>query len=332
MKVHINKENAKEFFKFVKKRYVNRRRNLKNTQYTKDINNKSCSDIKKRRKVQQEKQEQQKQKEKIGENYKTYKRKGANEYKGIKSNIVCQFFCNLKLLPKSYSLLLVSMFVVAIFSITISVKAYNKINKEDYAVYNLDDEINIEDTAYVISSSVENEDVEESVSNDIETVKEVSKETNDENTSTTSTTKNTTQTSTVKELNFDKPINGSVLKGYSKDNVVYSETLELWVIHDGVDFAGSIGSSVFAMEGGTVEKIYDDSFLGITVIINHGQGYKSQYSNLEENVLVKENQSVKKGTAIGTIGSTAIGEIKDEPHVHIQIYKDDISINPMDKF
>ncbi|MNP38872.1 Stage II sporulation protein Q [compost metagenome] len=86
------------------------------------------------------------------------------------------------------------------------------------------------------------------------------------------------------------------------------------------------------MERGTVEKIYDDSFYGTTVIIDHGQGYKSLYANLDKDVSVKVKQVVKKSDVIGKIGNTAIGEIKDDSHVHVQIFKDGVVIDPSSKF
>ena len=133
----------------------------------------------------------------------------------------------------------------------------------------------------------------------------------------------------VDEVKFGKPLKKyEIQKIYSTDSVIYSKTLDMWKIHSGIDLKTDIDSDVYSVESGVVSKIYDDSFLGKTIVIEHNNGYKSAYSNLNENVKVNANDKVKKGQQIGTIGNTAIGEIKDEPHLHFAMYKDDESIDP----
>ena len=77
-----------------------------------------------------------------------------------------------------------------------------------------------------------------------------------------------------------------------------------------------------------MEKVYEDSFYGVTVVIDHGQGYKSSYSNLDSDVNVKVKETVTKGKVIGKISNTAIGEIKDDPHLHFTLIKDNQIVDP----
>ena len=106
------------------------------------------------------------------------------------------------------------------------------------------------------------------------------------------------------------------------------KTLELWKTHDGIDISAQVGTSVKSIEKGTVEKIYEDSFYGFTVVIDHGQGYKSSYSNLDKSINIKEKQTISKGQIIGKIAKTSIGEIKDEPHLHFTLFKDNNNVDP----
>ena len=129
-------------------------------------------------------------------------------------------------------------------------------------------------------------------------------------------------------MTFSKPLNGQIQKPYSIDKVIYSKTLELWKTHDGIDISSQIGENVKSIEKGTVEKVYDDSFYGTTVVIDHGQGYKSSYSNLNSKVSVKEKQKVTKGQVIGKVSNTSIGEIKDEAHLHFTLFKDNNNVDP----
>lgn len=130
------------------------------------------------------------------------------------------------------------------------------------------------------------------------------------------------------KLVFSVPVSGKIQKMYSTDKVIYSKTLSQWKTHDGLDVASSIGTDVKSIERGVVKKIYNDSFYGKTIIIEHIKGYESQYSNLSEDVYVSIGESVVKGQKIGKVGNTSIGEYLDEPHLHFMLYLNDKSINP----
>ncbi len=129
-------------------------------------------------------------------------------------------------------------------------------------------------------------------------------------------------------LIFAPPLYGKIQKMYSTDKVIYSKTLEQWKTHDGIDIAASIGTSIKAAEKGVVDDIYTDNFLGKTIVIEHIAGYKTIYSNLDENVYVQIGESVIKGQKIAKIGNTAIGEYMDDPHLHFEVKQNNNSVNP----
>ena len=132
----------------------------------------------------------------------------------------------------------------------------------------------------------------------------------------------------VEKLIFIPALDGEVQKIYSTDKVVYSKTLHQWKTHDGIDISAENNKTVVAIERGVVEKVYNDSFYGMTVEIEHINGYRSVYSNLEENVYVNVGESVIKGQKLGKVGNTAIGEYLDEPHLHFVLFQNDKNINP----
>lgn len=227
-------------------------------------------------------------------------------------------------LSKGYYVLLFGMLVLGTASVAITFKAYNLFAKDDYELYaqNSDNEEN--NVVSTISSIDENANEGRNLvnSNAAEAKKSETK---------SSSNINTTKTQnkvTVKPLTFSKPLNGQIQKPYSIDKVIYSKTLELWKTHDGIDISSQIGENVKSIEKGTVEKVYDDSFYGTTVVIDHGQGYKSSYSNLNSKVSVKEKQTVTKGQVIGKVSNTSIGEIKDEAHLHFTLFKDNNNVDP----
>ena len=52
------------------------------------------------------------------------------------------------------------------------------------------------------------------------------------------------------------------------------------------------------------------------------------YSNLLTAEFVVVGEKVEKGQTIGTVGNTANFEITDEPHLHFEILKDNVQIDP----
>ena len=142
----------------------------------------------------------------------------------------------------------------------------------------------------------------------------------------------TVQTSTKPEVvdnpTFILPVEGEVVRGFSIDQLSYSNTLQEWIIHTGLDIEGEKGKIVKASSDGKVMSIKNDPRYGYTIIIEHVNGFKTVYSNLTNTEMIKVDQEVKQGEAIGTIGQTASFELDDAPHIHFEILKDDILVDP----
>lgn len=143
------------------------------------------------------------------------------------------------------------------------------------------------------------------------------------------TTENTqTVQETKKELSFQKPVDGEIMRGYAKDNLVYSETLQEWTTHLGIDIKADKTTVVKAAEAGTVKSIKNDPRYGLTIVIEHDNEFQTVYSNLLTSEFVVEGEKVEKGQSIGTVGNTAAFEIADEPHLHFEILKNSIQEDP----
>ncbi len=98
--------------------------------------------------------------------------------------------------------------------------------------------------------------------------------------------------------------------------------------HKGLDFAGNMGSPVYAPADGKVSLTgYEkDGFVvhGNTIILDHGQSVTSIYMHLSK-IDVKEGQEVKQGDKIGEVGHTGIST---GPHLHWGVYLSGISTEP----
>ena len=124
------------------------------------------------------------------------------------------------------------------------------------------------------------------------------------------------------------PLDGEVLTAFSVDELVYSETLQDWRTHDGVDISAQPGAAVLAASGGTVLSVADDIMMGTTVIIDHAGGYQTTYANLQAQPAVEAGDTVSAGQIIGTVGSTAAAESAQAPHLHFAVTKDGDAVDP----
>ncbi|MCI8617032.1 MAG: M23 family metallopeptidase [Clostridia bacterium] len=130
------------------------------------------------------------------------------------------------------------------------------------------------------------------------------------------------------ELKFDLPVEGEISRDFAKDNLVYSETLQEWTVHTGIDIKADKTTVVKTAETGTVKTIKNDPRYGLTVIIEHANGFQTVYSNLLTSEFVVEGEKVEKGQSLGTVGNTAAFEIADEAHLHFEILKDSVQVDP----
>lgn len=127
---------------------------------------------------------------------------------------------------------------------------------------------------------------------------------------------------------FVFPVEGEVIKEFAKDNLIYSETLEEWITHPGIDIKADRTTIVKVVAEGTVKSIKNDPRYGLTVTIEHADGYTSVYSSLLTAEFVKEGEKVTQGQTIGTVGNSAVFEVAEDNHLHFELLKDGSNINP----
>lgn len=152
--------------------------------------------------------------------------------------------------------------------------------------------------------------------------------TNATNTTNVTTSSNTIQAETKKELSFEMPVEGEIVREFAQDSLIYSETLNEWTTHSGIDIQADKTTVVKAAEAGTIKSIKNDPRYGLTIVIEHDDNYQTIYSNLLTAEFVVEGEKVEKGQSIGTVGNTAVFEVADEPHLHFEIWKDSLPVDP----
>ena len=96
-------------------------------------------------------------------------------------------------------------------------------------------------------------------------------------------------------------------------------------MHKGMDFAGKMGSKVYAVAGGVVTWSGPRYGYGNLVEISHGNGYVTRYGHNASN-LVTVGETVKKGQVVSLMGSTGRST---GPHVHFEVLKKGKRVDPL---
>ena len=177
----------------------------------------------------------------------------------------------------------------------------------------------------VNNTSVNNTTSKTSESNNVLTTNKIN--TNNTTSQTNSKVEEKTENKNV-ELSFSKPVEGDIVRDFAVDNLIYSNTLQEWTTHTGIDIKADKTTVVKSAEAGTVKTIKNDPRYGLTIIIEHENGFQTVYSNLLTSEFVVEGEKVEKGQSIGTVGNSAVFEVADEPHLHFEILKNSIQVDP----
>ena len=141
--------------------------------------------------------------------------------------------------------------------------------------------------------------------------------------------KENTNIETEEEITFEAPLKGEILREFANDSLVYSNTLQEWVTHNGIDIKADKTSVVKAAAKGKVSAIKNDPRYGLTIIITHDNGYQTVYSNLLTSEFVVKGEDVEAGQSIGTVGNSAPFEVADEYHLHFELLKNNEYVDPV---
>ena len=128
---------------------------------------------------------------------------------------------------------------------------------------------------------------------------------------------------------FALPVSySSIIKNYTSSTVVFNQTLGVYTGHMGIDFGAEAGAQVVAVYDGTIESITTSYLQGTTITVNHGNGLKTVYNSIDAIESLSEGDSVVKGEVIGSVSDNNRQEYKDGPHLHFEVLKDEVKIDP----
>lgn len=99
-----------------------------------------------------------------------------------------------------------------------------------------------------------------------------------------------------------------------------------WTWHRAIDIASSGAPDVVAADSGTVVYSgWDSTGYGLTILIDHGNGFVTRYAH-SSSLYVKTGQYVNRGQAIMRMGSTGRST---GTHLHFEIILNGVKQNPM---
>ena len=131
-----------------------------------------------------------------------------------------------------------------------------------------------------------------------------------------------------KTLTMIRPSKGEIISDFSGDEFVYSSSMDDWRTHNGIDFASAAGEQVICAADGVVSDVYNDDLLGVVVTVEHIDGVKTLYGNLQSTDFISKGKEVKKGDIIGGVGDAGILESDLNPHLHFEVIKGGDYQNP----
>lgn len=107
--------------------------------------------------------------------------------------------------------------------------------------------------------------------------------------------------------------------------------------HKGIDILAIEGTTIYAIEKGTVTFAGFSNSGGYMVIISHENGIVSRYAHMAEEILVPKGQKVQKGEQIGKVGPKYLknGRLNGATtgvHLHLGISINEEFVNPLDFF
>ncbi|MDN4603771.1 peptidoglycan DD-metalloendopeptidase family protein [Paenibacillus sp. F6_3S_P_1C] len=125
---------------------------------------------------------------------------------------------------------------------------------------------------------------------------------------------------------FSRPVSGGRISS-PFGRRTHPITGEVGKMHNGVDFAVPVGTSVHAASGGIVIMAEWYTGYGYTVIVDHGGGLWTLYGHLREGGFkVSKGDTVSKGDLIAESGNTGNST---GPHLHFEVRDNGTAVNPM---
>jgi murein DD-endopeptidase MepM/ murein hydrolase activator NlpD len=97
-------------------------------------------------------------------------------------------------------------------------------------------------------------------------------------------------------------------------------------LHEGIDYAASPGTPIYASEDGWLDENTPDPIGGYKVSVRHPGGFQSRYLHMERlSEKALKGGEVRRGELLGYVGSTGRST---GPHLHFGVRRNGRSVDP----
>lgn len=145
-------------------------------------------------------------------------------------------------------------------------------------------------------------------------------------TTTEPATMESNETNTPYKSYYKYPCEEASILGYTEE-LIKNDTMGDYRAHTAVDFKGSKGSDVLAVNDGLVLSVKKDNLLGTVIEIDHGGKLVASYCGVDT-VNVSAGDYVTIGQPIATLGTVPF-EAGSEPHLHFETKLDGQYVDPI---
>ncbi|MBQ9131340.1 MAG: M23 family metallopeptidase [Clostridia bacterium] len=130
------------------------------------------------------------------------------------------------------------------------------------------------------------------------------------------------------------PTQGKLEQKHSVDVQVFNPTMNDYRVHLGIDIATDEKAPVCAVAAGTVSQIWEDPMMGWCVALEHTGDCVTVYKNLAKDLAqgLATGQTVQQGQLLGYVGDSAMMEIAQEPHLHMEMTVGGLQVDPLEYF
>jgi len=126
------------------------------------------------------------------------------------------------------------------------------------------------------------------------------------------------------------PVLGEIVMDFAMDRLVFDSTLDQWRVNDTLAISADRGTPVRAAAPGRVQEAELTRQFGKRVVIDHGNGWFTTYSQLDPDVVVSVGDVVSRGQIIGNVGSPSIFAGRLGYHVGFAVTSNDAPVDPND--
>ena len=124
------------------------------------------------------------------------------------------------------------------------------------------------------------------------------------------------------------PILGDIVMEFSMDRTIFDVTLEQFRTSDSISIQAEAGDIVRSAAEGIVREITNTRINGVSVVVDHGNGWMTTYSQLDEDLFISEGDVLLEGQRIGVVAEPSIHRVLLGDHLGFTVKRNGVPHDP----